>query len=431
MAEPVTADAAATTAISPMSLCLKLHAPDEYTWRAGASSRNTQVRHPNKQRGRTAANTPAAQAQPTRPVLVGVAESTPRALWYLPALVRRPGRGLRTLCLAVLIGAAACATLPAAAENAGELERQADELRRENAELAAGRASAAGALIVIESRLAQTQAELAAFQERAAEVVTRRHAVLGELRVVRRSLRAAHRSLAARLQSLYEEGDTDTIAVILGSGSLEDALNAMEAIDLAATQDETLISRAQAASARLASLVRRLEARERELEQLAAARAAATASLADARTRRLQTIAALRSASRSNSASIASLERRARTLAAAAVAPASTAGAVPPPIAPLTPPSTGAGVRTLTVLATGYALPGTTSSGRPVGWGAVAVDPSVIAMGSRLSIPGYGLGVAADTGGAIRGARIDLWFPTVAQAHAWGTRVVTITVYSS
>ena len=32
-------------------------------------------------------------------------------------------------------------------------------------------------------------------------------------------------------------------------------------------------------------------------------------------------------------------------------------------------------------------------------------------MGSRLSIPGYGLGVAADTGGAIQGARIDLWFP--------------------
>jgi 3D (Asp-Asp-Asp) domain-containing protein len=52
-------------------------------------------------------------------------------------------------------------------------------------------------------------------------------------------------------------------------------------------------------------------------------------------------------------------------------------------------------------------------------------------MGSRLSIPGYGLGVAADVGSAIRGARIDLWFPTVAQARAWGSRVVTITVYSN
>jgi 3D (Asp-Asp-Asp) domain-containing protein/peptidoglycan hydrolase CwlO-like protein len=341
---------------------------------------------------------------------------------------------LRTLCLAVLVAAAACATLPAAgsAENAGELERKAEELRRENAELAAGRASAATALIAIERRLDQTRAELESFQVRAAEVRTRHRAVRGELRIVRTSLRAAHRALASRLQGLYEEGETDTLAIILGAGSLDAALNAMETLDLAATQDEDLIERAGAASARLASLSRRLQARERELQQLAAARAAAAASLADARARRLQTIAALRSASRSNAVSIASLESRARTLASAAPtsAPSTFTTAPVTHLAPA-PASAGTGVRTLTVVATGYALPGTTASGSPVGWGAVAVDPSVIPMGSRLNIPGYGLGVAADTGGAIRGARIDLWFPTVAQARAWGVRVVTITIYSN
>jgi 3D (Asp-Asp-Asp) domain-containing protein len=88
------------------------------------------------------------------------------------------------------------------------------------------------------------------------------------------------------------------------------------------------------------------------------------------------------------------------------------------------------GEYSLSVVATGYALPGTTATGKPVGWGAVAVDPSVIPLGSRLGIPGYGVGVAADTGGAIQGARIDLWFPTTDQALAWGTRVVTITVSS-
>ena len=59
----------------------------------------------------------------------------------------------------------------------------------------------------------------------------------------------------------------------------------------------------------------------------------------------------------------------------------------------------------------------------------MAVDPSVIPMGSRIAIPGYGMGVAADTGGAIVGARIDLWFPSIAQAHDWGSRTVTVTVY--
>jgi cystine transport system substrate-binding protein len=43
-----------------------------------------------------------------------------------------------------------------------------------------------------------------------------------------------------------------------------------------------------------------------------------------------------------------------------------------------------------------------------------------------MTIPGYGDAVAADEGGSIVGATIDLWFPTVAQANAWGRRTVTI-----
>ena len=83
----------------------------------------------------------------------------------------------------------------------------------------------------------------------------------------------------------------------------------------------------------------------------------------------------------------------------------------------------------MTVVATGYSLRGHTSSGVPVGYGVVAVDPGVIPLGTHLTIPGYGDGVAADTGGAIAGARIDLWFPTQAEALAWGSRTVTVTLH--
>jgi len=159
-------------------------------------------------------------------------------------------------------------------------------------------------------------------------------------------------------------------------------------------------------------------------------RAAAAASLADARSDRVRAIAAVRSASRANATQIAGLEERARTLASALAT--SAAVAEPATGAPqVLPGSASSGEYSLSVVATGYALPGTTATGRPAGWGAVAVDPSVIPLGSRLGIPGYGLGVAADTGGAIQGARIDLWFPNVEQAGAWGSRVVTITVFSS
>lgn len=337
------------------------------------------------------------------------------ALWYVPALVRGPGRGWRTFLFSVAATSAFVATLAAgvAAESTEELEQQAEALRLENRQLAAGAQSAVAELAGIESRLTRTRVELASFRARTHDVRARRQAVRGELAVVRSALRATQEALARRLQSIYEDGDPDAIAVVLGAQSLNEALSAIESIDLAATQDKGLLQRARAASQRLAALERRLAARERELEQLAAVRAAAAAALAEARADRLRVIAAARSAKRSNGAEIAALQRRARTLASANR---------PAPASP--------GVHSLTVAATAYALPGRTATGSPVGWGSVAVDPSVIPLGSRLRIPGYGFGVASDVGGAIQGARIDVWFPTEAQALAWGNRVVTITVYS-
>jgi peptidoglycan DL-endopeptidase CwlO len=337
---------------------------------------------------------------------------------------------VRTLGLAVLMTTALVATLAGgvSAETAEELERQAQALRRENAELASGTRSGLVGLQLIEARLAQTRAELAAFRARAAVVRDRRRGVYRELTVARAGLLATRRALARRLQSLYEHGETDVLEVILGAGSLRDALDAVETLDLAARQDEELLLKARSETQRLAKLNGVLAGRERELEQLAAVRTAAAAALAQARAERIQTIAAMWSATASNGYRIAGLEERARTLASVQSAPAP----VIVPGAPRIPPGpASSGVRTLTVVATAYALPGQTASGRPVGWGAVAVDPSVIPMGSRLSVPGYGLGVASDTGGAIQGAKIDLWFPSVAEARAWGARVVTITVYSN
>jgi 3D (Asp-Asp-Asp) domain-containing protein/peptidoglycan hydrolase CwlO-like protein len=351
-------------------------------------------------------------------------------LWYLPALVRGPSRGVRTLGLAVLIATALVAILArgVSAETAAELEQQAAALRAENAELAAGTRSGLVGLQLIEARLAQTRAELASFRARATVVRNRRRAVYNELTVARAALSATRRGLARRLQSLYEHGEADVLEVILGAGSLRDALEAVETFDLAARQDKELLLKARSASRRLAKLNGVLAGRERELEQLAAVRAAAAAALAQARAERIRTIAAMRTATESNGYRIAGLEERARTLAAVQSVPAPVIVPGAPRIAP-GPASSG--VRSLTVVATGYALPGHTASGAQVGWGAIAVDPSVIPMGSRLSVPGYGLGVASDTGGAIQGAKIDLWFPRVAEARAWGARVVTITVYSN
>lgn len=83
----------------------------------------------------------------------------------------------------------------------------------------------------------------------------------------------------------------------------------------------------------------------------------------------------------------------------------------------------------LKVDAVAYSLPGRTALGIPVKRGVVAVDPRLIPLGTKLHIPGYGAGIAADVGTAIKGRIIDLWFPTTAKARQWGRRSVTITVY--
>jgi uncharacterized protein YabE (DUF348 family) len=81
----------------------------------------------------------------------------------------------------------------------------------------------------------------------------------------------------------------------------------------------------------------------------------------------------------------------------------------------------------LDVVATAYSNPGGyTATGAPAGYGDVAVDPSVIPLGTKLYIPGYGYGIANDTGGAIVGYRIDLCFDSVQQAWDYGRQTVRI-----
>jgi resuscitation-promoting factor RpfB len=53
---------------------------------------------------------------------------------------------------------------------------------------------------------------------------------------------------------------------------------------------------------------------------------------------------------------------------------------------------------------------GITATGLPMRKGMVAVDPSVISLGTKLYVPGYGMGLAADTGGGVRGRWVDLGY---------------------
>ena len=64
----------------------------------------------------------------------------------------------------------------------------------------------------------------------------------------------------------------------------------------------------------------------------------------------------------------------------------------------------------------------------PNGYSTIAVDPTVIPMGSKVYIEGYGYATASDTGSAIKGNIIDLFFNTEAEARSWGRRDVKIRI---
>ena len=93
--------------------------------------------------------------------------------------------------------------------------------------------------------------------------------------------------------------------------------------------------------------------------------------------------------------------------------------------------SSGQYKKELSMEATAYAGDGITAMGtatvrNPNGISTVAVDPSVIPLGSKLYIPGYGYAIASDTGGAIKGNRIDLFMNSEAECNQFGRRQITV-----
>lgn len=58
----------------------------------------------------------------------------------------------------------------------------------------------------------------------------------------------------------------------------------------------------------------------------------------------------------------------------------------------------------------------------------IAVDPNVIPLGTKVWVEGYGEAIAADTGGAIKGNRIDVFIPNEADAYEWGRKKVAVKI---
>ncbi|HEY3187015.1 MAG TPA: hypothetical protein VGJ70_06050, partial [Solirubrobacteraceae bacterium] len=229
-------------------------------------------------------------------------------------------------CGAVVLALGGAAGVPAASLG-DDPAQQANDLRRLAADLAQEQHSASVELDALARRQAAARA----------------------------TLRGAQRLLAIRLRTLYEAGDTDPLAVVLGASSLQEALDGLDGPGFAAQQDRRIIAQSVAA--------------RRELARTAVALRTRRAELATLRAETLTRISELARAAEARRPHPASADRPETTEHSAPAAPAPG---------------------TLTVRAIGYSLTGRTATGAPTGWGVVAVDPAVIPLGTRLTIPGYG-----------------------------------------
>jgi 3D (Asp-Asp-Asp) domain-containing protein len=344
---------------------------------------------------------------------------------------KRPRSCRRVLALPLAIAAA---LLAAGGGGAGSTAASVPGLRGEASSLRAREHTALLDLYSVQTRLGAERSRLAVFEARAARLRAQYALVRREVAIAARAHAVSQHRLAVRLRLLYEQGEPDPVAVVLGATSLSDAIASIDDLNRTAEQNSAMSRQTASTRRSLTHLSARLAAQEEQLGGLEQQSAASVAALEQAQADRAGLVATLRTRERLTQAQLGRLEATARAAQVksqplARPSSSSTAsGTATAPVVAGAPQSAAAG-RALTVVATGYSLRGRTATGLPVGWGVVAVDPSVIPLGTHLTIPGYGEGVAADTGGGVQGATIDLWFPSLAQARAWGRRTVTVTLH--
>jgi 3D (Asp-Asp-Asp) domain-containing protein len=359
--------------------------------------------------------------------------------------VRARRSTLRTAWIVLCAGALAATVLPATGAGSPP---GAGDLRAKESALAQRARTALLELYSLDAQLTQANARAASLDRSLAAVRSRRDAVDQQLRVARASLRASRLAQGRALRQIYEAGPSvDPIAVILGAQSLDDAMTQLENLRQLTLQQRSIVLRVSARRAQLRQLAARLAVESATLSQLDRQAHAAASRLVQARSARASYIDGLRrqqSLTRRQLARVEQASARAAARAQAVTRAAARAAAQPSSAgssnasatttsapaqpeeaapAPSGPPPKGS---TMVVLATAYDLPGTTASGLPVGIGIVATDPTVIPLGTRFFVPGYGPAVAADTGSAVKGAHIDVWLPPE-RIGSWSTHTLTIT----
>lgn len=265
--------------------------------------------------------------------------------------------------------------------------------------------------------------EITAVRERNAEITAAIAAQEQNLAELQQQLTERQGNLEKRLTSSYKSDDMGYLEVVMGAGDFSDFLNRVDMINKIAGEDQKLIDNYKHTQQTIEDELTSLAAKRDELASLESDLTAAEQALLDAQAEQGAYVSSLESQMAANASQLAELQAEAAQIEAnmdsiQSQSDSSGGNNNPPP----------AGGTTFSVTATAYCLTGRTATGMYAGPGIIAVDPGVIPLGSQVYVSGYGNAIAADTGGAIRGNKIDVWLPC-SDAYIWGVRTVNITIY--
>ncbi|MCL4474021.1 MAG: 3D domain-containing protein [Actinobacteria bacterium] len=308
--------------------------------------------------------------------------------------------------------------------------QQVGDLQARSQEIDANYQQAVSDLVAVDSEVSRYSNEITDTGTRLDEIRASIAVEQQHLNEYQAELASRQDALEKRLKGTYKSNDVGYLEVVMGAGDFSDFLNRVDMINYIADEDRTLISSFQDAKNGVEEKIASLSDKQNQLAGTIEQLNTAESNLVAAKGHQQETVDSLKSQKLATDGQLASAQAEAATIEArmneiqqqVTSSPGSDGGGgydnSPPP----------AGGSSYTMEATSYCLEGTTATGMRVGHGVIAVDPSVIPLGSRVHVSGYGDAIAADTGGAIQGNRIDVWLPC-GEAYAWGVRTVTVTVY--
>lgn len=309
----------------------------------------------------------------------------------------------RRLCPMVVALLALALLLPTASLPAGAQSRPA----------AADQDGMVKDVVTLDSEINGISGRLAELEERSARLEGRIGRVEDEISTSRRRLAVKRGALAARTRSIYVNGRSNTLVMLMSSEGVDDFIRRSEYLENVNRRDAQLVVATRAEAARLEASLGELRDSKAEIDRVASDLRSRKKRLVESRAEKRRLLAGAGAAAGRVQEQSARVEAKMERLN-------------PEPAGR----PTG---RVLVMVATAYSpeepgLTDTTASGLKAQRGVVAVDPRVIPLGTRVHVEGYGNAIAADTGSAIKGMRIDLCFDTLAECNAYGRRTVRVTI---